>query len=270
MKTEKTADRDLADIKLSASTSFTAREVDVFDTLMRGLLKGSDVRVLLRNPELANVARKFSRMRRAIEENRRRRITKVAGIVVAALLALGALAPVRAQLEEQPCPAAPRALILTRLTWHEAGVDALEDASAIYESITGLSVVRGESWEDAACAYSGRALRGETARSWVSRLEGPELAPVGWPAGASWSVHAPMLSRLLEHADQLVAGELPRSCTALPTDWGDPELDSHRIERGVARGYWRRVSCGRTRGVYLRRSELDRIDEETRELSGGR
>jgi hypothetical protein len=247
---------DLADIKLGASTSFTAREVDVMHELFRSLLKSGDVRVLLRNPELVKVARKFQRMRDTIE-------------VVAFLLAVGALVPV-SHAQERMCPEAPRSLILARLTWHEAGVDALADATAIFESLTGLARVRGETWEEAACSYSGRALRGETRRSWISRLEGPAAAPLGWPDGASWDVHRRLLDRLLDHADRVVAGDVAPVCSALPTDWGHPTLDSHRIERGIARGYWRRVNCAGVRGVYLRRGELDRIDSEDLELAGGR
>lgn len=191
-------------------------------------------------------------------------------------LTLGAIAialcgtVAQGQRAERPCPDAPRALIVARLTWHEAGVDSIADASAIYESITGLSRVRGETWEQAACSYSGRALRGETARSWVSRVDDAEIAPLGWPEAASWPTNLRLFRRLLEHADRLVAGDVAAACTALPTDWGHPVLDSHRIERGLARGYWRRVSCGRTRGVYLRRAELDRLDAEALDLAGGR
>ena len=191
-------------------------------------------------------------------------------LCVAALFGAAASSAASQRGDGRACPDAPQALILARLTWHEAGVDSLADASAIYESLTGLAQVRGETWEEAACAYSGRALRGETRRSWISRLDGVEIAPDGWPGRLSWGRQGPLFGRLLEHADRIVAGDVARACEALPTDWGDPDLDSHRIARGLARGYWRRLSCPHARNVYLRRVQLDRLDAELLEIAGGR
>lgn len=183
-------------------------------------------------------------------------------LAMACLLSWG-----RAESQEPVCPDAPRPVILARLTWHEAGVDALVDASAIYESITGLSLVRRESWEEAACAYSGRALRGETVRSWISLLDASGIAPDGFPhARSSWEVNGRLFGRLLTHSALVVDGDAEPACEALPTDWGHPVLDSARIERGIARGYWRRVSCPGARGTYLRRAELDDIEAELAEL----
>lgn len=158
---------------------------------------------------------------------------------------------------EAQCPARPDHLTLAILTWHEAGVDALDDAAAIHASIDTLSRIRGESWAETACAYSGRALRGETRRAWLAALDGTETEPAGWPAGASWSVQRRLWARLLDWCSIVVAGYAPPVCDLDPTDWGHPELDSHRIESGIARGYWYRVDCFDTRNVYLRRCVAD-------------
>lgn len=191
--------------------------------------------------------------------------------VLAAILVLAAAAVSVSRGQSSPCPDAPRAVILARLTWHEAGVDALVDAGAIHASIEGLSRIREETWEDTACAYSGRALRGETRRAWISLLDGSGLAPPGFPHDrASWEVQGRLADRLLEHTDDVVAGDAAPACEVSPTDWGHPELDSARIERGIARGYWYRVSCPGARGDYLRRYALDELEAEELELAGGR
>jgi hypothetical protein len=190
--------------------------------------------------------------------------------LLAALCAVLSASRLDAQRSDLPCPDVARAVILARLTWHEAGVDALVDAGAIHAAIDGLARVREETWEESACAYSGRALRGETRRSWIALVDRSGLAPPGFPHDrASWSVQAPLVERLLERADAVVAGA-PPVCDRQPTDWGHPELDSERIERGIARGYWSRVRCPGARGDYLRRAELDAIEAEELDLAGGR
>lgn len=156
------------------------------------------------------------------------------------------------------CPDRPTSLTLAILTWHEAGVDALADAAAIFVAIETLALLRGETWAEAACAYSPRALTGRTARAWLSRLDASGAPPEGWPTGASWERQGRLFRRLLEWCVDVVMGYAPPACDLDPTDWGDPEHDGERIQRGIARGFWYRVDCGDARNVYLRRVAADR------------
>ncbi len=178
----------------------------------------------------------------------------IAAVLVACALLVVMPPPVRAQ----DCPERPDSLTLGILTWHEAGVDSLADAAAIFAAIETLARVRGETWAEAACAYSRRALSGRTARPWLSRLDASGEAPEGWPETASWERQGRLWDRLLDWCRDVVAGWTPPACDLDPTDWGDPEHDGERIHRGIARGYWYRVDCGDARNVYLRRIAADR------------
>lgn len=178
--------------------------------------------------------------------------------VLVALALVLACALLSAAPAEAQCPERPDSLTLAILTWHEAGVDSLADAAAIHAALVSLAAVRGETWAEAACSYSRGALTGRTARAWISRLDASGAPPVGWPSGASWTVQGRLWDRLLDWCADVVGGWTPPACDFDPTDWGDPEHDSERIRRGVARGFWYRVDCGDARNVYLRRVAADR------------
>lgn len=183
----------------------------------------------------------------------RRAALGFAAVLIACALLVVMPPPVAAQ-----CPERPVSLTLAILTWHEAGVDALADAASIFAAIDTLSRVRGETWQETACAYSTRALTGRTARAWLAALDTSGNPPVGWPAGASWAVQGPLFGRLLEWCVQVSMGHAPDACDFPPTDWGDPEHDGERIHRGIARGYWYRVHCDGARNTYVRRVAADR------------
>lgn len=68
--------RDLADIRLAASTSFTAEEIAALDALLAALRRNADVRVLSRSPQLQSVARKVVTMKAALVRQRERRAAK--------------------------------------------------------------------------------------------------------------------------------------------------------------------------------------------------
>lgn len=63
----------LADVRLAASTSFTAREVGALDELLRAVRRGADGKQIAKSPEIASVQRKLLVMQASIERNRARR-----------------------------------------------------------------------------------------------------------------------------------------------------------------------------------------------------
>lgn len=148
---------------------------------------------------------------------------------------------------------------LAALTWHEEGVDGLEGAGALYDSIATLAAATGRTWLATVCAYSGRLFRGRTERApWILELDDSGERPRHWPRGASWETDGPAYERLRIETRGIVAGEISSPCEIGPTDWGGLPEDGERIRRGERRGWWRRVDCGpHVRGVYLRRWYLD-------------
>lgn len=68
--------RGLADLKLGASTSLTASEIDALEELLATLRRGGDARVIARSAELTNVARKVAHMKATVATQRLRRESK--------------------------------------------------------------------------------------------------------------------------------------------------------------------------------------------------
>ncbi len=60
-------------IKLAATQSFTAIEVDLLHQLLLTALRGGDVRVLVGRPEVAGLLRKARTMKKTIKRQRKRR-----------------------------------------------------------------------------------------------------------------------------------------------------------------------------------------------------
>lgn len=60
-------------VRLAASTSFTAREVDLLDQILAATRRGGDVRMLAKSPEAGAIARKLQVMKASIERQRARR-----------------------------------------------------------------------------------------------------------------------------------------------------------------------------------------------------
>lgn len=57
--------------RYTAANSFKSEEIEVFVQFMRAVRQGRDTRMFLRNPNLANVETKFSKMQQGIANKRR-------------------------------------------------------------------------------------------------------------------------------------------------------------------------------------------------------
>lgn len=179
-------------------------------------------------------------------------------ILVVLILVFGAgPAPTEAQAD-------PDYLLLARICAHEAGWDAFNDCPAIYAVLMRNAERHGYSFRSAAYAYSGRALRGETSRSYYAGLNEEGTRPEGWPAtvwvrrgdvmvtesGPAWSNYRDRWLALLAHARAIVAGDVTHSCAETPDDWGG-RVDRRRAATiGLIE-----IDCGDTRNdFYVRPS----------------
>lgn len=160
-------------------------------------------------------------------------------------------------------------LLLARICAHEAGFDADEtgDCAAIHEVLYRGAVRQGLSYSAFAHSYSGRALRGETRRSYYAELDRDGRRPARWPAGSwasvegtmrfvpgpSWSRYSAAWLELLAHAAFLVARHPDdvSPCECPVDDWGGA-VDRARAERlGLVE-----VDCGETRNDFYQRPSL--------------
>lgn len=183
-------------------------------------------------------------------------------ILLAAIAAL-ALAPSTSAAQFVP---ASDAVILARVCFHESGWTSTDDCAGIKEVLVNGSERHGLSFRSYALAYSGRALRGETSRSWVAQLgprgRRPSRWPVTWdsPTGPrphpGWSVFRDRWMDLLGLAERLMDGTASGKCETSPHDWGGP-MDDARAERiGLIR-----IDCGETLNrFYLRPSLVERAE----------
>lgn len=145
------------------------------------------------------------------------------------------------------------ALLLARIVVGEAGWHATEADVAAHHAVLEARAERlGVSYARAARLYSPRhtGVR-PSRRPWIAQLDRTLRRPPSWPSSASWSRHRPEWERILGLAARAHAGELEHGCDGEPMHWGGPRVDLDRIERGIARGYWRRIDCGATRNVFL-------------------
>lgn len=145
------------------------------------------------------------------------------------------------------------ALLLARIVVGEAGFSATpDDVAAHHAVLADVSARRGWSYVHAARIYSPRhtGVRPAQRRPWVAELSSTMRTPPSFPRRL-WPVYRGRWERLLESARQAVAGELAHRCDGEPSHWGGPAVDHERIERGIARGYWRRLDCGETANVFL-------------------
>ena len=142
-------------------------------------------------------------------------------------------------------------LLLARIVVGEAGWHATEaDVAAHHAVLESRAERMGVRYVTAAGLYSPRHTGVATSRRpWVAELGRSLRRPPLWPDGASWRAHRARWARILELAAQAHAGDLVAPCS--PDHWGGPVVDRARIERGIARGYWRVVDCGATRNVFL-------------------
>jgi hypothetical protein len=70
------AKRSLANLRVAASTSFTADEVHTLSAVLALLRRGGDARMLVRTPVIANVMRKVENMKATLERQKTRRALK--------------------------------------------------------------------------------------------------------------------------------------------------------------------------------------------------
>lgn len=143
------------------------------------------------------------------------------------------------------------ALLLARIVVGEAGWHATEADVAAHHAVLEARAERlGVSYARAARLYSPRhtGVR-PSRRPWIAELGPRASRPSSWPTGPSWRRHRPAWVRILKGAARAHRGELVAPCS--PDHWGGPVVDRERIERGIARGYWRVVDCGATRNVFL-------------------
>lgn len=185
-----------------------------------------------------------------------------------------------------PCPERSDHEIRAILTWHEAGATAFDDLRAIHAVISNIAREHGLTYAEAACRHSGRALRGETNRSWLGHVTDACTEPAFWPRVTTrhepgpdgvletdddivsvhphppWSAWEDRCRALMREA-RLVAAE-PLVCSTAMT-WGN-DSDLVRREALTAERGWREVACVRAPGVELRQSYGVWARVETREI----
>lgn len=176
----------------------------------------------------------------------------VAAIVAASLL-------VAAPASAQTCPRRDDALVLAILSVHEAGWEAEADMRGIHAALRAIAARLEVSYATAACVHSGRALRGETDRPWVSELDERARTPRTWPTSATrcregecvvgrhppFGAYRARWLATLELARRVVLEEPAAPC--LPATWGSRE----DVRAGEANGRtWVDVACGETRNRF--------------------
>jgi len=183
--------------------------------------------------------------------------------------ATGAGAATMGALLALACPAdaqhVPEYLLLARICVHEAGWEAEADCAAIHEVLVRGAEREELSYRTYAYNYAGRALRGETSRSWVASLREDGREPEGWPETsirrdgdtvsvvphAPWSAYRDRWLATLEMARRVHAGEIRAACAEPVHDWGG------RVDRSRARRLGLiEVECGDTRNDFYARPAL--------------
>jgi len=144
-------------------------------------------------------------------------------------------------------------LFLARIVVGEAGWHATEaDVAAHHAVISSRAERMAVNYRTAAALYAPRHVGVATSRRpWIAQLDRTLRRPPSWPSSASWATHRPHWERILDMAARAHAGELQHQCDGEPHHWGGPVVDHERIERGIARGYWRRLDCGETKNAFL-------------------
>lgn len=150
---------------------------------------------------------------------------------------------------------------IARVCVHEAGLEAVDDEGEPINDCGAIAQVaryhaerfpqhRGSA-EAAIRGYSSRTFdRARTdGRRWVAWMTLDLAQPRGWSASMTWN---PELWRAkLDEVSAVLAGTAPAPCPEPVFHWGGPRVDHERIERGIERGFWRRVDCGNTLNTFL-------------------
>jgi hypothetical protein len=166
-----------------------------------------------------------------------------------------------ADAQERPCPPRPDALVLAILSVHEAGWEAEADMRGIHAALRHIAERTGSRYATAGCIHSGRALRGETSRSWVAGLDVRGSRPSSWPSvvlthrrdgtvdvepHGRWGSFRGRWLATLELARRVVLEEPSGTC--LPETWGS-DADLLARARRSSRT-WVEVDCGETRNHF--------------------
>ncbi len=196
---------------------------------------------------------------------RRVRVAKLSAVAFTAVIALPTLdAPLSSPTAEAQSRASDT-LLLARICVHESGWDSPLDCAAIHQVLVAGAAREDMSYRSYAYSYSGRALRGETSRSWVAHLREDGREPENWPRTvvvrrggelvvqphASWAAFRDRWLVTLETARMVMSGALSHSCETPPHDWGG------RVDRARARRLGLiPVECGETRNDFYLRPAL--------------
>lgn len=194
-------------------------------------------------------------------------IAVIARAARAAAVTVGAAASVAtfAVVASAQCPRhLGEPVILARITWSEAGIDAdPREAAALAAVLRDRARVIGTDFAGAACAYSSRVFDPTRTdrRRWLAHLDARGREPEGWTdpyttcRGGTCTVHErppwpsfrPRWLALVELARRVLAGEVEHGCEEDPGWWGAPYGGD--LERARRMGL-RRLECGDLRNAY--------------------
>lgn len=147
---------------------------------------------------------------------------------------------------------------LARICVNEAGFRMdVNDCKAIVYIIRKRANLAGTSIHDMARSYSTSVFDlNRKRRGWIPNLRMDLGVPERWPhSDQLWERRYKRLwkARLDEVRRALLRRNSP--CEKSVFHWGTPNhpVDAARIERGIARGYWHPVNCGKTLNTFLAR-----------------
>lgn len=184
------------------------------------------------------------------------------GLLTLALV-LGAASAAHAQ-----CPRhLGEPVILARITWSEAGIDAdPREAAALAAVLRDRARVIGTDFAGAACAYSSRVFDPQRTdrRRWLAHLDARGAEPDGWTEPYTtcstrtdlctvherppWRAFRARWLALVEVARRVLAGEVEHGCEEDPGWWGAPYGED--MERARRMGL-RRLECDGVRNAYF-------------------
>jgi hypothetical protein len=189
---------------------------------------------------------------------------------LAALAAVVLLGPVKTHASSATY--SPEAIALARVCVSEAGWTYDGDCAAIHAVLRFHSIRRDLSFLQFARRYSDRVFdrRRSDSRRWIAWLSPTFEQPRGWPRRVlTWERGAELWRERLEHAEEIVRGEVEPECDRPPHHWGARYgVDKSRAERAIEAGRWRMANCGRTRNAFyhvrgLRIAAADEAETET-------
>ncbi len=150
----------------------------------------------------------------------------------------------------------PEAIALARVCVSEAGWTYDGDCAAIHAVLSFHAIRRDMTFLEFARRYSERVFnrRRSDSRRWIAWLSPTFERPRGWPGRVlTWERGAELWRARLEHAEEIVRGEVSPSCDRTPHHWGARYgVDRSRAQRAIDEGRWQVVNCGDTRNAFYR------------------